>query len=109
MNKTGTYIITGIVIVLLAVVAVYTFSGKNLKEYTTSVVGLYLDEQYEEALVTITEAKRKGHYDTNLGIIHGQILAKLERYEEARIQYELVKAEDASAIAAVDELLAELP
>jgi len=103
------YILGGVVIILLAVAAVYTFSNKSLKEYTTSVVEMYYNGQFEEALVTITEAKRKGRYDTNLGIIHGQVLAKLGRFDEARVQYELVKTEDVSAIMAVDELIAELP
>jgi len=109
MSKTTTYIlIAGVIIILVGVVG-YSFFQNTGDKHADSAVELFLDEKFDEALVEVLEAKRKGYYSTNFGIMYGQLLAELGRYDEARAQYELVKLEDASAIAAVDELLAKLP
>ncbi|OGB73513.1 hypothetical protein A3K24_01510 [candidate division Kazan bacterium RIFCSPHIGHO2_01_FULL_44_14] len=109
MKKPILYIVGGVVAIMLVVATLYTFSNKSLEKYTSSIVGMYYDGKFEEALTALSKAKQAGRYDTNLGIIHGQVLAKLGRYEEARAQYESVRVKDASATQAVNELLAELP
>ncbi len=85
--------------------------------YATKAINIYLDnrdedsdnsEQYQLALEYIKSANKWGKDDTNLSILKGQLLIALGRYDEARIQFELVKANDSSAEMAVDELLSEI-
>lgn len=108
MKKNILYIVGGIIIILLVVWASYSFTANSGEAHANTAVELFTDEKFEESLTEVLEANRKGYSTTTLSIMHGQILAELGRYEEARAQYELVKTEDASAIPAVDELLKEI-
>ena len=109
MSKTTTYILIAGVIIILAGVAGYSFMRNTGESYASNAIELFLDGKYDEALTAAEQARRKGYNSTNFGIMDGQLLAELGRYDEARAQYELVKTEDPSAIMAVDELLNKLP
>jgi lipopolysaccharide biosynthesis regulator YciM len=104
-----------LVVVLLAVV--FYFFGRPIvaNNYAKKAIDTYLDnrqdndqQKLQSALNYLVTANRWGRDDTNLGILKGQLLVALGRKSEAITQYELVKTEDPSAIAAVDELLKEI-
>jgi len=103
------------VVVFLAIV--FYFFGRPLvaNNYADKAIDIYLDNRasnnqqaMQSALNYLITANKWGKDNTNLGILKGQLLTALGRKEEAIAQYELVKTKDSSAIAAVDELLAEI-
>ena len=109
MNKNTLYIVGGVIVIALVVWAGYSYMQDAVKGHATTAIDLYLDGKFEESLDEILIANEKGYTTTSLDITHGQVLAELKRYDEARALYESIKANDPSAIAAVDELLAQLP
>jgi len=85
-------------------------------QYATKAINIYLDhrdtdnnKKFDLALSYIENANRWGRDNTNLGILKGQLLIKLGRYDDAKKQLETVKENDSSAIMAVDEILATIP
>lgn len=109
MKKSTLYIVGGVVVMLAVVWVGYSYIQNSGKNHAEAAIEFYLDGKFEESLDEILVANKKGYTTTNLDIAHGQVLAELKRYEEARAKYEMVKLNDSSAIAAVDELLAQLP
>ncbi len=111
--KKITYLVGGIVVVaVLALAGFFYLRPAVANYYAKGAINIFLDnksDRYEQALEYIETAKWWGRDDTNLGILKGQLLSAVGRYDEAKAQYELVKAKDISSIAAVDELLKELP
>lgn len=111
-NKKVFYLL---IVVFLAIV--FYFFGRPIvaNNYVHKAIDIYLDNQanndqqaMQSALNYLITANKWGEDNTNLGILKGQLLVALGRKDEAISQYELVKAKDPSATAAVDELLKEI-
>ena len=118
MNKKILYSIVGLGIIVI--VSGFYFYGRPIiaANYATKAINIYLNtrdkdgnniEQYQLALKYVETANKWRKNDSNLGILKGQLLIALGRYDEAKIHFELVKANDPSAEMAVDELLREIP
>jgi hypothetical protein len=121
INKRSSILFLTIVAIVL-VVAFGSWWGyerikpKLLNGWTVQATNLYLDAkdkndtlEYTRALSLINRVIEFGGETSTVDLFKGQVLTALGRYSEARTLYEQIKANDKSAVQAVDELLKALP
>lgn len=118
MNKKTLALLIGLVIIVGGLFAggYYWWRPRVANEAIVKAADAYLEgrdnndvAKYDTALRFLDKAIAWGQYDSTIGIFRGQVLVGLERFEEARLQYQQVLETDPSAKEAVTELLNQLP